>query len=246
MKFDPEILFETQEFHNNNGETFDKYEGDDYEYFFNMYKGRKSMLLIVKKKAPIIPDDVYYLTVSIPAESYNFLKIPESVKYLFLTGIGFTKLPKIPDTIIDLSVGLHLDKVSLLKNTGDLSYLKNLKKFSVTYRHKHLEIGKLPESLRTFSAVGIHGTILLPEKFPKNLFFIHLHGFDKVSIPDLSYLKKLRVLSVFYCQIINYFKTPPVLDCELRFSTIKNGSLRLPSNYRKDRKKISFTVDKDS
>jgi hypothetical protein len=158
-------------------------------------------------------------------------------------GSPFTQLPKIPNTITDLSIYLLEKEDCVLKNTGDLSYLTNLKKFAMFYRENHIEIGKLPESLKTFSAVGIDGTITLPEKFPKNLFFIHLHGFNNLTVPDLSYLKKLRILSVFYCQVISYFNIPPIIRCELRFSTIKKNSRKLPSNYVKDRELISFTHD---
>lgn len=245
MKFEPEILFESEEFKDNKGETFDRYTGEDYKSFFNMYRGKKVMALTVFKEAPKIPEDVYYLVLNTPAEPVKFPKIPGSVKFLFMNGCPFVQLPKIPVTVIDFSIGLHIGKNCLLKNTGDLSYLTNLKKFSVTYRNKRLEIGKLPESLKTFSAVGINGGIKLPEKFPKNLFFIHLHGFDKLKVPDLSYLKKLRILSVFYCQILDYFTEPPVVDCELRFRSIKDGSMGLPGSYRKENRKVSFTNDRD-
>jgi hypothetical protein len=242
MKFDPEILFQTEEFDDNLGETFGKYKGDDYEVFFNMYRGKKFMDIYVINDVPKIPDDVYYLGVGYKNNNTKFPKIPASVKYLFIDGSPFKQLPKIPATVVDFSISLRKENC-LLKNTGDLSYLTNLKKFAVTYRGNHFETGKLPESLRTFSAVGIHGTLVLPEKFPKNLFFIHLHGFDKMVIPDLTYLKKLRILSVYYCQVINYFKIPPVLTCELRFKDIKQGSASFPTNYRKDREIVSYTKD---
>lgn len=238
--FQSKILFQTEEFGDNKGETFDRYKGDDYEVFFNMYQGKKYMNIYVFTRLPKIPDDVYYLNIGYDNNNAKFPKIPASVKYIFMDGHPFKELPKIPDTVVDLSISLRKEKC-LLKNTGDLSYLTNLKKFAVTYRGNHLEIGKLPESLRTFSAVGIDGTLVLPEKFPKNLFFIHLHGFDKMVIPDLTYLKKLRILSVFVCDVINYFKTPPVLACELRFLSMKKNSKPLPSNYKKDRELVSFT-----
>jgi hypothetical protein len=242
MKFEPKILFRTEEFGDNKGETFDRYKGDDYEVFFNMYRGKKYMNIYVFKGFPKIPGDVYYLVIGYKNNSVKFPEIPASVKYLFFGATNFKQLPKIPDTVVDFSISLR-EENCLLKNTGDLSYLTNLKKFAVTYRGNHFEIGKLPDSLRTFSAVGIEGTLVLPEKFPKNLFFIHLHGFDKMVIPDLTYLKKLRILSVYYCQVINYFKSPPVLACELRFKDIKQGSMSLPSNYRKDREIVSYTKD---
>jgi hypothetical protein len=242
MKFEPKILFQTEEFGDNKGESFDRYEGDDYEVFFNMYRGKKYMNIYIFTGSPKIPDDVYYLNIGYDNNSVKFPEIPASVKYLFMDGHPFKQLPKIPATVVDFSISLRKENC-LLKNTGDLSYLTNLKKFAVTYRGNHLEIGKLPESLRTFSAVGIDGTLVLPEKFPKNLFFIHLHGFDKMAIPDLTYLKKLRILSVYYCQVINYFKTPPVLPCELRFKDIKQESMSLPSSYRKDRELVSYTKD---
>lgn len=240
MKFEPEILFTTEEFGDNKGETFDKYKGDDYEVFFNMYRGKKYMNIYIIKDVPKIPNDVYYLNIGYQNEFCKFPKIPVSVRYVFMDGNPFEQLPKIPDTIVDFSISLAKENC-LLKNTGDLSYLTNLKKFAVTYRGNHLEIGKLPESLRTFSAYGIDGSIVLPEKFPKNLFFIHLHGFNKLSIPNLSYLKKLRILSVFVCEVINYFKTPPVITCELRFVSMKKNSQQLPANYKKDREMVSFT-----
>lgn len=240
MKFEPKILLTSEEFIDNTREYFDKYNGDDYETFSSIYMGKKYMVLSVFKKAPKIPEDIYYLSLFIREEGVKFPKIPDSVKFLFLGVSKFKNMPKIPDTITDLALTLRDDEVCLLKSTEDLSYLTNLKKFSVTYRNKSLEIGKLPESLRTFSAYGVDGRIKLDEKLPKNLFFAHLHGFDNLSIPDLSYLKKLRILSLRNCDVVNYYKEPPVVDCELRFLSMKVKTSALPKSYLKDRKLVSF------
>lgn len=240
MKFEPEILFKTDYFDDNISETFDKYKGDDYEIFFNMYQDKKYMNIYVIKDVPKIPDDVYYMTLAYDKECAKFPKIPPSVRYLLLGANHFKELPKIPDTVVDFSIVLQKENC-LLKNTGDLSYLTKLKKFTVDYRGNHLEIGELPESLRTFSAYGIDGSIVLPEKIPKNLIFIHFHGFNKLNIPDLSYLKKLRILSLRNCEVINYFNNSPVITCELRFVSMKKNSQQLPANYKKDRETVSFT-----
>lgn len=84
MKFEPKILIQTEEFDDNLGETFDRYKGDDYEVFFNMYRGKKYMSAYITKDVPKIPDDVYYLTVSYSRKCDKFPKIPTSVRYLLL------------------------------------------------------------------------------------------------------------------------------------------------------------------
>lgn len=84
MKFEPEILLKSQEFHDNKGPIFDAYKGDDYESSFNIYKGKKKMTLSIFQKAPKIPDDVYYLALFIRQDGVKFPKIPDSVKFLFL------------------------------------------------------------------------------------------------------------------------------------------------------------------
>ena len=239
MKFEHNIIFETEEFQDNYKRINDTYDEDDFYTFTALYKNKKYMTIYVKTNCPKIPEDIHYLRILYLGNYTKFPKIPASVKVMRIGTGQMTELPEIPDTVIELSI--YIDREDgKLKNTGDLSYLKNLKKLVVEHRYRHLAIGKLPESLRLFSSIGINGTITLPVKFPKNLFFIHLHGLLNVDIPDLSSLKKLKILSSRHSFIKSY-SNPPINSCEIRFISMRQGSKSLPINYRKDREKITYT-----
>jgi len=241
MKFEIHSIFETEEFQDNCVEDLSAaYDGDDFRSFTEIYKNKKYMGIHVKTSCPKIPEDIHYLMLLYLGNYTKFPKIPASVKVMRIGTGQMTELPEIPDTVIELSI--YIDREDgKLKNTGDLSYLKNLKKLVVEHRYRHLAIGKLPESLRLFSSIGINGTITLPEKFPKNLFFIHLHGLLNVDIPDLSSLKKLKILSSCH-SFIKSFSNPPINSCEIRFISMRPGSKALPINYRKNREKITYTT----
>lgn len=136
---------------------------------------------------------------------------PKGMKCVFFVGCKGDTMPPLPDTVETINLMSNFVKfphrfpknlkelylsLFLVKTMPDLSYLKHLWSLDINNKYPEHLSTNLPDSIQllTVSDSCMKSSL---KRLPKNLVFLDIANSPNLhEIPDLSYLKKLKGISV--------------------------------------------------